>query len=397
MVKKNTFKKLVKKIKQVQKNIEKKKQRAKKLTKTRKTTVKEEKVKIELDTGSVVKATAAVLLVCAMAYLIVDLRAILFIFFIAFLLAAGLDPLVDKLEEKKIPRWLSVIGMYILTIIFLTVFISQLIPLVANQLAELSTKIQDFFSNIRQEDIDSLPFSDQIKPYIIQLVEGIDVSVLQEQIQPLVEQLYNFGSNIWALILTVSNGLLNALFVLILTFFMVVEENSINKFIHDITPNKYGEYMTKLMDSIKKNVGLWLRGQLLLMFSVGILTFIGLVILGVENAVTISIIAGVTEMIPMVGPILAWLFVLPVAANDSALMVLWVSILFFLVQQIENNVLVPLIMNKAVGLSPIIIMFAMLVGFQYYGIIGIIIAIPVATTISIAFKDYVKKTNHPST
>ena len=147
---------------------------------------------------------------------------------------------------------------------------------------------------------------------------------------------------------------------------------------------------------VKEKMGQWLRGQVVLCVIVGVLVYIGLLIVGlftngVHYSATISMLAAVLEVIPYAGPFLAWLFALPIVANQSLGLLLWVTVLMYVVQLLENNVVVPLVMHRAVGLSPIFVMFAMLVGFEFLGILGVLLAVPVATAFSIFLMDYAEK------
>ena len=108
-------------------------------------------------------------------------------------------------------------------------------------------------------------------------------------------------------------------------------------------------------------------------------------------AATIALVAGFTELIPYAGPFIAWLIALPIVANQSLSLVLWMTILMYVVQVLENNLLVPVVMQRAVGMSPIFVMFAMLVGFEFLGILGMVLAVPVATTVAIFVKDYAQR------
>jgi predicted PurR-regulated permease PerM len=184
---------------------------------------------------------------------------------------------------------------------------------------------------------------------------------------------------------------MNLVLVLVLTFFMTVEERALYDFFLSLFPSRYGGYISTRMEAIKEKIGHWLRGQLLLSLVAGVLTYVGLLILNVDYALTLSVIAGILMVIPVMGRVFAWIFTLPVVFNQSPLLALWVSIWYFILFQVENNFLVPYIMNKAVGLSPIITIFAMLVGSQYLGILGLVISIPIATSVAIFVKDYMEK------
>ncbi len=134
----------------------------------------------------------------------------------------------------------------------------------------------------------------------------------------------------------------------------------------------------------------WIRGQVFLSFIVGVLVYIGLLIIGVNYALILAIVTGFTEILPIIGPIFAGGLAVLVALSDSPVIALWVVLLYVLVQQFENHFLVPQIMKKAVGLSPVVIIVTLLVGAKLMGIWGILLAVPVGSAISVVFQEVVK-------
>ena len=144
-------------------------------------------------------------------------------------------------------------------------------------------------------------------------------------------------------------------------------------------------------EAITDKIGHWLRGILTLMFSMFLLYLIGFSILGIKYATTLANMGGMAELFPVIGPILAGIPAVLIAFNQSPWLVLWVIGIIVLIQQIEGNVLIPLIMRKAVGLSPVIVIISVLIGYEMLGILGILLAVPVATTISIFIRDYTAK------
>ncbi len=342
--------------------------------------------------SSVAKGTTMVLLVLALAYFLLQIGNILLLFFVAFLFTAGLDNTVTRFKTKyHIPRSVSVIILYILILLFLAITITTLAPLVADQISALSSKIFQFFNDVAAGN-SKLPFSDDLAPYFQRFTESVNLEQLSVQITDYIQNfsstILSFGGNVWDFFIAVSNGLLNTVLVLVLTFFMVVEWAEIERFFVSLFPTKHTEYVVSHIDAVKTRIGFWLRGQIMLSLAMGLLTYIGLLAIGLDYAVTLALIAAISEFIPVVGPIIALLVTIPVAANVSFSMLIWTLILFFGIQQIEGNILVPVIMKKAVGLSPIVVMLAMLVGYQYLGILGIILSIPVAACTSIFVKDY---------
>jgi predicted PurR-regulated permease PerM len=111
-------------------------------------------------------------------------------------------------------------------------------------------------------------------------------------------------------------------------------------------------------------------------------------ILRVEYGATLAIFAAFAEVVPYVGPFLAWLVAMPIVLNQAPLLALWVTLMFLIIQRLENDILVPIIMKQATGLSPILVIFSMMVGFQFMGVVGLILSIPVASTIAIFVGDY---------
>ncbi len=342
------------------------------------------KLVVEVSAATIAKATAVVLLLLLSLYFLYQISGILVLLFVSFLFAAALDPIVDFLQRRKIPRGLGVLFIYILIFYVLAVSLSSLVPLIAKQVIDIGKSVADFVQNLTSNSPQASPLAKQFKPIFDEIYQAIDLKTAAEQIQSALQVLATQ-------LLNISFGLMNLVLVLVLTFFMTVEERALHDFFLSLFPSRYGNYISTRMEAVKEKIGHWLRGQLLLSLVAGVLTYLGLLVLNVDYALTLSVIAGILMVIPVMGRVFAWLFTLPVVFNQAPLLGLWVSIYYFVLFQIENNFLVPYIMNKAVGLSPIIIIFAMLVGSQYLGILGLVISIPIATSVAIFVKDYMEK------
>ena len=169
---------------------------------------------------------------------------------------------------------------------------------------------------------------------------------------------------------------------------MIIEEDNTKKFIFSISPKKYQEYLIQLMDRISFRMGHWLRGQLILSFSVGFLVYIGLSILGIKYAFVLALIAAITEIIPYVGPFLGAFPGVLIGFTISPLTGVFNNFIVFYIQQVENSFLTPKIMSKAVGLNPVIVIISILVGAKIGGPIGAIMSIPVAIILKYLFKRF---------
>ncbi len=336
---------------------------------------------VDLNPTSVAKSAAMVLLMVALFYFLFEIRSLLLMLFVSFLFAAALDPLVDIMQKKGLPRSLSVIIIYVVGIVMSAWFATNLVTLLAEQVFEIAKNITAIVTNITKGNVNTLPFADQLRPYFDQFYQTLDLQTAATQIQ---NALQLVGSQL----LGISIGLINFVLVLVLTFFMTVEEKAIEEFVRSLFPSRYSRYISTRLEAVKDQVGYWLRGQILVSVVCGILTYIPLALLGINYALTLSVIAAISMVIPVIGRVFAWLLAFPIVFNQSPSLALWMSVVYFVLQQLEANFIIPYVMNRAVGLSPIILMIAMMIGGQYLGILGLVLSIPVATTAAIFVKDY---------
>lgn len=355
-----------------------------------------EKITVNLSMASVAKATLVIMLLYFASKFIYEIKSILIILFVSVLFYAAIEPTVNKLENKKIPRAVSVLVVYLVLIGLIALFISSLIPIVAEQLLQIARSAGDLITNITEgKGLENLPLSEKLTPLIRDALAGIDQQTIINNIQGALEkiagQLQNIAGNTWTAIKIVFNGIFNAILVLIITFFLVTDKGSVDGFIKSLFPIKYTDYIIEKSEKIKGKIGQWLRGQLILMCCMFMLYLTGFSILGIDYAVTLAMMGGLAELFPVIGPILAGFPAILIGFNESPWLVLWVLGLIVLIQQIEGNILIPVIMKKAVGLKPVVIMVSVLIGYQLLGILGIILAVPVATTASIFIGDYLRK------
>lgn len=178
----------------------------------------------------------------------------------------------------------------------------------------------------------------------------------------------------------------------VFTFFMSLERRSIKEFIYTVSPKKTREYLISREETFLKVLSAWMKGQVILGASIFGLTLVGLLCLGLfgikmDNIFTLALIAGLMEFIPYIGPFLALLPALAIAAGMGFTPIVAVFILYILIQQAENNILVPMVMSKALDLSPFLILLTMAIMGSLLGIVGILLAIPFAAILQIVVKD----------
>jgi predicted PurR-regulated permease PerM len=290
----------------------------------------------------------------ALIWLVWEIKDILFLLFISYIIMSAVRPFVDRLQQRRVPRILSILMIYIVMLVVIGLSLSTMIPVIVSQ-------TNKFFLQLPR-------YIEVLSPYY-----KIDTSAIYSQIAPIGQNIIKFTIDIFSNIVTMMT-------VLVFTFYLLLEYNRIQRYIRTLLDRNNGDRVVEVMTVVEMNLGSWLRGQLFLMFCVGLLTFIGLTFLRVEYALPLAILAGILEIIPVIGPILsaipAILLALPVPFLSIAMVAL-----YFLIQQLENNVIVPLVMNRAVGLSPLIVIVALMVGSRLGGPVGAVLAIPIVVMI----------------
>ncbi|MCX6810583.1 MAG: AI-2E family transporter [Candidatus Berkelbacteria bacterium] len=324
-----------------------------------------EKVKFEISTWTVVK----VLLIAVAFYLLFLVKDVVALFFIVLILSATFSPVV-KSWQKYLGRVMSIIALFLIlaAIIFAVVYI--VIPPLVVQASQLAQSIPDYinnsnFANLRQH----LPN-------------------IQNTLDNLVSNLGTLSSNLYSFTAGIVSAIFAVIMVLILTFYMLIGEQDIKKFVSFAFAENQRENAIIVINKIAAKVGSWFRGQMLLGLAVFLLDFIGLSILQVPYALILAVIAGLLELIPTIGPIVAAVISALIALTISPWTALFVIILYLVVALLENAFLVPKIMQKAVGISPVVILLALLVGAKLMGIVGAILSIPLAASLSVVILEW---------
>lgn len=369
---------------------------------------REVRAKVDVSVSSVVKASLAVALVAIGLYALYFLSNIIALVLVAFFLAAILNPAVDFMEKYRIPRGVGVCISYLLILLAVAVFIVLLVPMLREQGDKLVQSISSYLLVVAREGVTSVPLpflpqstQQQIVDMINQLRENFNLDLLLDQFRTwLVDNqniiggsLQNAATNFFGFLNVVANGLGNVIVVLLLSFFIMVDKRDIKSFVLALLPRRHRKYFDNKFSEIQLKIGSWIRGQLLLGVAVGVSTFVGFIILSFfgirfEEMGILSVLAGVTEVIPVVGPIIAAIFAVLVAANYGTVSMVAVLLMFIIIQQLENNILVPVIMRHAVGLSSLVIIVCMLIGAQFFGFLGLILAVPVSTIVSLFVFDF---------
>jgi predicted PurR-regulated permease PerM len=363
--------------------------------------VQKDSIYFDVRAFTIVKIALMTLVIVAAAWLIFVLRDKLFLFFLSLFISIIIDNGVRFLEAWKVPRPIAVLLLYILFIAVAGFLVISLIPIVAAQIQDMARYINhslDAF--LLNPKIEVPAFSTTMNTTLTEIVQKVLESM---GIKDRTTAFLHFGQDLSTVAQTwvglavqiagsVVNFIINFTLVLVFAFFIQLEREKISDFLRSMCPGEYRAYFDSKADAIYAKMTQWFNGQLLLCVSIGLLVFVALVILDMPYAQTLGLLAAFTEFIPYAGPLIAAFPAIIIALSQKGFFwMLVVAAIYYLIQWCENNILVPLIMKHAVGLSPISIMFGMLVGISFpdtiHPIIGIIIAVPVTAILTIFIQD----------
>ncbi len=330
---------------------------------------------INISTSTIFKVIA-VLILLALIYL---LRDVILIILVSFILASALNPWVNALQRRKIPRVLATVVIFLAFFGTFILVLVLLIPPIATQVSDISKNLPAYYNRIVTD-------FEKFKDFSLQ--QNL-LNSLQSSLQSLQSNLGQTTAGVFNTVASVFGGFVSFIFMVVITFYMLLEENALKKFVKSITPSKYQPYLFQLLNRSQDRLRLWLRGQLILCLIIGFLAWLGLTIFGVKYSLVLGLWAGLTEFIPYLGPFLGAIPAVFIALTTGSfikavLVVAW----YFLIQQLENHLIVPKVMEKTVGLNPLVVIVIMLIGGKLAGMIGILLAVPLALVIKVFAEDF---------
>lgn len=318
----------------------------------------------------------AIVLGLALLYLIRDVIAVILF---SVIIAAAITPLANYLQKKGVPRTLGVFTVYFLAFLILGTILYFIISPLSDELDNLSLtvplyfdKVNTFFKVIR----DTAPQYEQL------------LNKVQDSLLAISTDLAHVSGNIFGATTGIFGGVVSAVFIIVISFYLSAQEHGINIFLRAITPKEHQSYVLGLWSRAQYKLGRWLQAQIVLSFIVGILIYIGLLIFGINHRVLLALVAGLMEIIPIFGPVLAAVPAIILGLLKSPVVALWIILIYTIVHQLENHVFVPNIMNRAVGLNPVVVIISLLIGGELFGIPGIILSVPVAVVLVELIKDF---------
>jgi len=295
------------------------------------------------------------------------MRDLLFSLLIAFILTAALRPFVNQLTKFKLPRVLAVFIVYLVFIFFFSGLLSIIFPPLLQETLQLSRQLPFILKKIAPNFSFTLLNWETIFQYLPTTTSRV-FSVLKNI----------FSNTVW-LISTLFFG-----------FYFLAEEDFIKKVFSDFFEEKKTKKISSLFILLEEKINRWFWGQIVLMVVVGSLTYLGLFIIGIKYPLPLAVLAGLLEVVPNLGPTIAAVPAVLVGFSQSPFLGVSALALAILVQQLENNLIVPIIMKKAVGLNPIITLIALIIGGRLAGVLGVLLAVPITVIIQTLLVEFIK-------
>lgn len=309
---------------------------------------------------------------------------VLFTLIISIILAYLITPIVNYLEKYNMNKGTGVLFIYFVILILILIISFVIIPNVSKEVKSLVKllpnyleKISLFIDNIYIKYYESLDSMPSILVGINEIIIN-NIEILEDTIN---FKIFNF---IEGIIFTFSK-IISLVLIPILTFYFIKDQDYFKEKFFSMIPVKYRTDTKKLIIEIDKALGHFIRGRLILALYVGIATTIMLFLFKIEFALIIGMITGVADIIPYLGPLLGFLPAIFFAFLHSPIKAVWVGSIFLLIQWVENNILAPKIIGESIGMHPITILLALVVGGGIFGVLGMILSIPFIVIVKILY------------
>jgi predicted PurR-regulated permease PerM len=319
------------------------------------------------------------------------LRDIVLVLLTAVIIASAIEPATLWFKRFGISRLISVIFVYLtITALVAATFYFVVPPL----LDEADTIAKILPQYIESLNFDSLEGSQlfELKSESVQgdVSQGIPFTDIIGQLKGALSQV---SGGFFKIISSIFGGAFSMILIVVISFYLSVQERGIENFLKVITPIKNESYIIDLWKRAQNKIGLWMQGQLLLGFLIGVLVYLGLTILGIKYALVLALLAAAFEIIPLFGPILAAIPAIILGFLDSFVLGFMVLGFYIIIQQFENHLIYPLVVSKVVGVPPLIVILALVIGAQLAGFLGMLLAAPLAA-IFMEYMNDLEKAKH---
>lgn len=327
-----------------------------------------------------VKNIILFIILCAILVLMSKITNVLMLFFASYVIACSFNPVVDKLE-KKLPRPLAVALLLFSIVLLLFLFFIPVIVLSVQQIQGIATNLPAHITNLK-----TTLLSLNIMGY--KLSSLIDMSSVLENASELAS---NFVNHSITATIGVAGALVNFFAFCLITYYFMLDKDHIKNSLVKLFPKKDGDSVGEIVETVSKKIGGYVIAQVVTMTSVGLIFTIALLLMKVEYAVVLGLITAVLDLVPVIGPVIAFVISIAVCWNLGMPVLIGITIAYLVAQWAENNLVRPYIFGKFLDLHPLVIFFSLFVTAKFLGVIGVIFAPAIAATICVLVDElYIK-------
>ncbi len=308
------------------------------------------------------------------------IRSVLVVLFLAIVISSALDAPLNYLQKKKIPRLLGILFIFISFISILTLLFYTIIPIIV-------IEFKDLFINLNKIETSLGGLFG-----IVKIADKFQLSL-----ESFSTAVFSGDFTFLSIVPRVFENIILLIATLVISSFLALYRDGVENFLRAVLPLNYEDYVVKIFHRTRAKIGKWLEGQIFLSLVIAIVTFLGLKILGVNYSLVLGVIAGIFEIIPFVGPLIAGTLAFIIAMTQSFTLGIYAIILFIAIQQLESHLLVPIVMRKTTGVHPVIVVLSILAGSQIGGFIGVVLAIPFVVLLQELLEDYAARKHRQPT
>ncbi|PIR82708.1 hypothetical protein COU20_00825 [Candidatus Kaiserbacteria bacterium CG10_big_fil_rev_8_21_14_0_10_59_10] len=336
---------------------------------------------ISITTGTILKAV----LILAAAWLIYALRDIVLIVLTAVVIASAIEPAVNGLARRKVPRLLAVLLIYVLLFAFFIGLFYFFLPSIMEDILAFLASLPAYLELLNRIGVvDEYTSLFGFAPVTTESADEL-MAAFRTDVGGFFGQGFSVATNVFG-------GVLSFVLIVVFSFYFAVIATGVDDFLRIIVPSRYVEYVLDLWRRSQRKIGLWMQGQLILAAIIGTLVYLGLTVLGVKHALLLAVVASVFELIPVFGPTLAAIPAIIIGFVDGGPTIGFLVVaLYIIIQQFENHLIYPLVVTKVVGVPPLLVILALIIGAKLAGFLGILLSVPVAATLQELVRDVTER------
>ena len=334
-------------------------------------------------------ATLVLVFVALSFWLLYRFNQVVFILFIAIVMGTVIRPAVTWLHRRGLPQIAGIILVYLLLLALLISFVVLLFPLIVEQGTTIAAAVPGYYQSLREWMVN---YPNQM---IVRLSDFLPATLPGlEPIQQTGQQMLASAGQALGYLASAAKVILTATAILLLAFHWTLDGPRNIRSLLLLLPKNQRESSSELISAMETKVGSYIAGQGVLCLVIGILALVAYLLIGLPNALVLALVAGVLEAVPMIGPLLGAIPAALVALSIAPVKLIWVVVATVIIQQLENSLLVPRVMRRAVGVNPFVSLLALFAFSSLFGIAGALMAIPMAAIIQLLLDRFVF---HPGT